>query len=608
MEIIPISWVPPPPEGTEGLVLYREWGYFLKTREMYYQSMMAFDHAIRINPEDVRTLIGRSKMNSAATNYKMAMRDAEAALALDPGNLLAAYQQAQAKYELGDFEQALNLYHRGLRRRKQPPNFAEGVMQCSETIEDCIGYNVGSVLKDFEWTITAMDKFRISEAERLKNLPEETCVEETDKEREERLGALIDAQERHRLEVLGRVMAEKYLGRLAHEKYFLRTLISDYRLPSANKTGGETLKQLCVEAFQALQNRQEVLRTRRPWYSVKYRDLVDSERIRMKKKQLLERSRAVAKIDAEKFVTLLRQARQDRNIKFCLETIDRAKVFMDSKTKKSLPNKKELMDTMYNIAGLTYLQMYRINPDMGYEANKRVQFLFGQMLHSLPTEDSIIDMKFPYVDYKKAIRTAETRADLSADRLERAFYFHELGRYYMEIHKYDMAKMYAKKSMNDATFAKNYAWVVNAAITCARADIMVHNRNDAKKNLQVGLDAAYHMRNDTVIEFIEQCISHVESVDFADMITEGGVEQREKQIVDMMMGTGMKEEAESLFRRMSALPANRRLSVMPGVKAKDEESRDAKTKPRKSIMPPSVTQVKDKPDKKKPKGYQEFDL
>lgn len=74
----------------------------------------------------------------------------------------------------------------------------------------------------------------------------------------------------------------------------------------------------------------------------------------------------------------------------------------------------------------------------------------------------------------------------------------------MEIHKYDMAKMYAKKSMNDATFAKNYAWVVNAAITCARADIMVHNRNDAKKNLQVGLDAAYHMRNDTVIEFIEQ--------------------------------------------------------------------------------------------------------
>lgn len=87
-------------------------------------------------------------------------------------------------------------------------------------------------------------------------------------------------------------------------------------------------------------------------------------------------------------------------LQFCLETIDRAKAFMDTKTTKSLPNKKELMDTMYNIAGLTYLQMYRINPDLGYEATKRVQFLFGKLLHSLPAEDSVINVKYPYVDYK----------------------------------------------------------------------------------------------------------------------------------------------------------------------------------------------------------------
>lgn len=37
---------------------------------------------LEFQPEDVRTLIGRSKMNSAATNYKMAMRDAEAALGI----------------------------------------------------------------------------------------------------------------------------------------------------------------------------------------------------------------------------------------------------------------------------------------------------------------------------------------------------------------------------------------------------------------------------------------------------------------------------------------------------------------------------------------------
>lgn len=58
--------------------------------------------------------------------------------------------------------------------------------------------------------------------------------------------------------------------------------------------------------------------------------------------------------------------------------------------------------------------------------------------------------------------------------------------------------------MNDANFVKNYAWVVNSSITCARADIMVHNRNDAKKNLLDGLAAAHLLRNENVIEFVEQ--------------------------------------------------------------------------------------------------------
>lgn len=110
-----------------------------------------------------------------------------------------------------------------------------------------------------------------------------------------------------------------------------------------------------------------------------------------------------------------------------------------------------------------------------------------------------------------------------------------------------------------------------------------------------------------VIKICFRCITHIDEVDFADMITEGGIEQREKEIVDMMMGTGMKEEAESLFRRMSAMPANRRLSVMPGVRARDEQVRETKVKRRQSIMP-SSSGIKEKGDKVKPKGFQEFDI
>lgn len=47
------------------------------------------------------------------------------------------------------------------------------------------------------------------------------------------------------------------------------------------------------------------------------------------------------------------------------------------------------------------------------------------------------------------------------------------------------------------------------------------------------------------------------------------LDQREKQIIQMMDASGMKDEVEYLFKKMSAMPASRRMSVMPGVKLED---------------------------------------
>lgn len=52
----------------------------------------------------------------------------------------------------------------------------------------------------------------------------------------------------------------------------------------------------------------------------------------------------------------------------------------------------------------------------------------------------------------------------------------------------------------------------------------------------------------------------------------------------MMEGGAMKEEAAFLFRQMSAMPAARRLSVMPGVRLEDGGEADKGTR-KKSIMP-----------------------
>lgn len=61
----------------------------------------------------------------------------------------------------------------------------------------------------------------------------------------------------------------------------------------------------------------------------------------------------------------------------------------------------------------------------------------------------------------------------------------------------------------------------------------------------------------------------VEKLDFDEAIAAKIVKKREKQIVDMMNETQMKQDTSYLFRKMSAMPASRRMSIMPGIRFED---------------------------------------
>lgn len=55
---------------------------------------------------------------------------------------------------------------------------------------------------------------------------------------------------------MARLMASKYLQRMAHDKYFLVDLCKDERLESANKKGSVKLQQLANNALADVENRQ----------------------------------------------------------------------------------------------------------------------------------------------------------------------------------------------------------------------------------------------------------------------------------------------------------------------------------------------------------------
>jgi len=72
-----------------------------------------------------------------------ALQDAETALGEDKNNIRAIYQKAESLYYLGQFEQSLMFFHRGLRARPELALFRLGVQKTQEAIENTIGSKPG---------------------------------------------------------------------------------------------------------------------------------------------------------------------------------------------------------------------------------------------------------------------------------------------------------------------------------------------------------------------------------------------------------------------------------------------------------------------------------
>lgn len=66
----------------------------------------------------------------------------------------------------------------------------------------------------------------------------------------------ISRAEKQKAEQISRLMASKYLERMAHDKYFLTALCKDERLVSANKQGSMKLQELANKALADVEKRQ----------------------------------------------------------------------------------------------------------------------------------------------------------------------------------------------------------------------------------------------------------------------------------------------------------------------------------------------------------------
>ncbi|XP_049885270.1 outer dynein arm-docking complex subunit 4-like [Pectinophora gossypiella] len=538
------------------LTVYRERGLYLRRLEQFEKSKAAYDEAFKNNPEDVRLLIGRSQVCADAVRPQQAYDDAQLALKLVPGNMNARNMQANALYTMSDFERSVVMNYRGYRLRRQPPYFLEGINQGLETIQDCVGKNSGHVMLDFLPLIKQNEAHKVDDTEPKKVL-RVSRIPYPEKHKK-----LTQLETRQHM-ILSRVLANKYLGPMAYDKFFLQSLAEDTRLKSANSKGSQELKALVDETLRSLSERQEMLRAQRPYYTIKLAEKSESKHQTQYRKQLLINERQINTRTAERLVRQIEKSMRAGKVMDLIAKAERMQIFLDSKTPHTLPDKDLFIDRLYKGVGEGYLSQHRLSYKLSERGNRRrIQFLMGLPVPRPTSFDSVIaNYPFKFVDTKYATERVMENLEMCENSFMKCWLMYELARLLTSQKNYALAKFYAKRCQREAQSIGSVTWWLNACFVLISGDMQQGNTNEVKAAADEALDWTRRVQDPEGLQaFLTKCAELAAETVAVDETK--AIVHREKQILKIMDDVS-RVDTEVLFKRISTVPAGRRFSVLP---------------------------------------------
>ncbi|RZC35593.1 uncharacterized protein BDFB_008264 [Asbolus verrucosus] len=631
--------------------LYRELGYYISRLEQYERALKFFDEAIAKTPNDRRALMGRAWARSKACKYEGALDDIRKALKLDPDDLVMLAHKALNTYLNCEFEDGLVQNTRLIPKRKKPDYFQMGAMHCADAIENCLGERAGRPLRDhykiirrLAWKKNFEEQKRFQPKSRYKkkkkkkvNLPDKRAEAhdpivpikssknmpsfssgtftatssvvpgEPQSEQLSILDSIYSAKSEHNIlppkisfpyeplqnytSNIQNYMAEKYLDTLYKDKIFLKNLPKEPGIACPNEAGTEKILSLAKTGYKTVKYKQELLRARRPFYFIKYQEATSSGALKIRQEQQLHKLRERAKKEADTIVTKMTEALEEKNWRSVLELGEKLKNFCDLKSKNILPERENYLDVFYDTVCQAHFDLKRINKNqLEWDQEKRIYKMLGLHLSREPSTDSVIEQfKGVFIDWKKQIGVYGDRLRKATTPKEMCWLYHELSRFHTEMKQYELARVYARKCMNEAKRIEENKWVINALVLIMKINIAQHSKNDAKQDALEAIELATEMNDKNLLCFLNKCRDVIDKIAFDEKLGPKVLMQREQKIVEMMAVDKMKDEAAHLFRMMSAMPAARRMSVMPGIRITDDldsEKTDKRAAARKqSIMP-----------------------
>lgn len=584
------------------LTVYRERGGYLRRLEQFDKAKSAYDTAYQNSPEDVRLLIGRSKACSDAVEPREAYNDAEQALGLEPKNMVAFNMQSLAMFTMNDFERSLVINYRGARLRRQPPYFREGIGQGDEVIQDCVGKNAGKILLDFLPIINDNEALKFDSHEPAV-MPHISRIPRP--ETKNRLSQI----ETRKYDILERVLAMKYLGQMASDKFFLKSLRIDPVRQSANTKGSRDLINVLDAANDTVTKRQDMLRCQRPYYSIKLSEKCKSRYQDRFRKKLLENERKTGAHTAELYLKQIDACLSKNKIPVLIAKAERMQLFLDSKTPHTLPDKDVYTDRLYRYVGRGYLSQYRLSYNMGDRGNRRrVGYLMGVPIRRPTSYDSVV-MNYPhkFVAPKVALQRFMNTLEKCENATMQCRLMYEVANLLVTVKNYALSKFYAKRCQHKAEEINSPTWWINGCIILISGDMQQGNVNEVRNHV----DEAYEWTKllpsgERLQAFFEKCATMAQEALSVD--ERKAIVKREKDIIKVL-DDSLKVDTEILFKRISTVPLGRRFAVLPGgiSNARDHQERRMRRQKGLTIIPGQPQALRRPPDTVIP-GLQQFDL
>ncbi|XP_026497437.1 outer dynein arm-docking complex subunit 4-like [Vanessa tameamea] len=584
------------------ITVYRERGAYLRRLEQFEKAKASYDEAYKSSPDDVRMLTGRSQVCADAVRPVQAYADAELALKLEPGNMNARNMQCRALYTMSDFERSVVMNYRGARCRRQPPYFIEGINQGVETIQDCIGVNAGNVMLEFLPLIKQNEATRIDEDEPQKPLH----ISRIPRPKKKRKLTQLEARKNL---TLARVLAMKYLGPMAYDKFFLRELTEDQRLKSANAGGSIELKDIVKEALRSLSERQDMLRAQRPYYTVKLAEKAESKHQNKYKESVLTKEREVGARTAERLLKQIEKCMRENRVMDLIAQAERMQMFLDSKTPRTLPDKDLYTDRLYRAVGEGYLSQHRLSYTLSERGNRRrIAFLMGLPVGRPTSFDSVMaNYPYKFIDIKQATAKVIATLEMCENSTMKCWLMYELARLLCTQKNYALAKFYAKRCQREAQEISNVTWWLNGCFVLMSGDMQQGNSNEVRIQVEEAYEFSKKMQDpERVQAFLCKCAEMAAETMSAD--ERKAIVQRERQIVSVM-DEKQRVETQVLFKRMSIVPPGRRFSVLPRKPEPGEARAERKRRCQRGLsVIPGPERALPAPPKSGTLGFQIFDI